>query len=286
MIDTSSVIEGVTFDGRVNTDDAQLVANITASIRRGHPQIKPQALKQDAVALVCGGPSLESTLPELLALVAAGSKVVTVNGAYSWCVERNIFPSMQIVMDARASNARFLEPALPRCHYVLASQCHPSLWDAVEGRPNVWIYHVGASDDDTAAKAVLDAFYLKQWHGIGGGTTVGTRAIAMLRTLGYVRFDIFGMDCCWLGDAHHAYAQPENDTDKRVAITIEPTGHPEMARTFQCAPWHAKQLDDLTQMVRYHGHQFVLNLHGDGMAAYALRASATVAVNEAAQAAS
>jgi hypothetical protein len=273
-----SILEGVELAGVVNTPDNQLLANIRASIRRGHPQIKPQPIQADAVALVCGGPSINDTVDEIRDAVAAGAKIVTVNGAYQWCVERNLIPSMQIVMDARATNARFLEPALPRCHYALASQCHPALWDAVEGRSNVWIYHVGASDEQSEAKTLLDAYYMKQWHGIGGGTTVGTRAIALLRTLGYVRFDVFGMDCCWLDGAHHAYAQPENANDKRIATTIHPVGEPELARTFWCAPWQMKQLDDLMLMLRYHGHQFVLNLHGDGMAAYALRASAGVVV--------
>lgn len=270
------VLEGVEIvGGKVNTDDAQLLANVRASIRRGYPQVKPQAIQADGIALVCGGPSLESTLGELRDAVAAGLKVVTVNGAYQWCLERNIVPSMQVVMDARASNARFLDPPLPRCHYALASQCDPALWNAVEGRPNVWIYHVGASEEESAVHAVLDAYYLKQWHGIGGGTTVGTRAIALLRVLGYVRFDVFGMDCCWMGDQHHAYAQPENAADQCVGVTLQAKGSTE-ARDFRCAPWHIQQFQDLVQMIRFNGHAFVLNLHGDGMAAYALRASASL----------
>lgn len=281
LADAMKVLDGIEMvGGRVNVDETVLIEHMRVSIRRGHPQIKPQGIQSDAVALVCGGPSLEATLPELRDAIAAGAKVVTVNGSYAWCLAHNIIPSMQIVMDARASNARFLDPALPRCHYALASQCHPALWDAVDGRPNVWIYHVGVSDEASPARALLDAYYLGQWHGIGGGTTVGTRSIALLRGLGYLRFDLFGMDSCWLGAAHHAYAQPENAADRMLTFTAHPSGHPELARQFQCAPWHVQQLQDVLQMIRFQGHHFVLNVHGEGLLAYVLRATADVVLRE------
>lgn len=275
------VLEGVELvGGRVNVDDAQILENIRSAIRRGHPQVKPQHVQADPVALVCGGPSLESTVDELREAVAAGAKIVTVNGAYRWCIERNFVPSMQIVMDARSSNARFFDPPLPKCYYALASQCHPSAWDAVEGREHVWIYHVGVSEKESAAHQLLDSYYLRSWHGISGGTTVGTRAIALLRTIGYVRFDIFGMDSCWLESQHHAYQQPENERDQRLTFTAHPSGHPELARRFVCAPWHVQQVADLLQFVRFQGQHFVLNVHGDGLIAYVLQSSAEVVMKE------
>lgn len=281
MNPAEQVIEGVELvGGAVNTDHATLLAHIEASIRRGHPQIKPQPFQDATVALVCGGASLNDTVDELRAVIADGAKVVTVNGAYQWCVSHNIIPSMQIVMDARPTNVRFLEPALPRCHYALASQCHPDLWDAVDRRPHVWIYHVGVNDENEPAKAVLDRYYLGTWHGIGGGTTVGTRAIALLRTLGYLRFEIFGMDSCWMGDQHHAYAQQENARDGCHRFTAHPTGHPELGRVFHCAPWHVQQIQDVIQMIRFNGQHFLLNLHGDGILAFMLRSTADLVVSD------
>jgi len=272
------VIEGVKLVGDVNTPDEQLLANVKHSIRLGHPQIKSQPVQSGRVALVCGGPSLDSTIEELRQLVAEGAKIVTVNGAYRWCIEHNFIPSMQIVMDARATNAKFFEPELPRCQYALASQAHPACWEAVSGRPNVWIFHVGSQE--TGVKAELDAYYLKRWEGVGGGTTVGTRAIAILRMLGYLRYDIFGMDSCYAEDKHHAYEQPENDQDGKFRFQVHPTGHPEMAKTFWCAPWHVQQVQDFLQFIRFHGDLFALNVHGDGLLAYVLQSSADVVMTE------
>jgi hypothetical protein len=257
-------------DGHVNTDDATILQHIAHNIRLGHPQVKQQGMQPDRVCLVGSGPSLNDTADELRELVFAGAKLVTMNGAYQWCVERNLRPSAQIVLDARATNARFLEPAVPNCRYLLASQCHPDVFAAAAGR-DVWIFH--AAGPDAACKDLLDAYYLKAWHGVVGGTTVFTRALAMLRMLGFLRFDVFGVDSCWLGDAHHALPQPENEQDKRYQIRVAATGDDE-GRVFTCAPWHAKQCEDFLQMVRVNGHQFLLNVHGDGLLAYAMRTSA------------
>src|SRR5262245_24262920 len=90
------VIEGVEVGGAVNTPDDTLLANIKHSIRLGYPQVKSQPLQPDRVCIVGGGPSLESTFAELRELYFEGAKVVTVNGAYHWCLERNIRPSAQV----------------------------------------------------------------------------------------------------------------------------------------------------------------------------------------------
>ncbi len=282
LLDTYKVIEGVEFHGRVNTEDPVLFANIRHSIRLGHPQVKPQAGQHDRVCLLGGGPSLDATFEDLKALYFEGAKIVTINGAYQWCIERNIRPSAQIVLDARPSNARFLDPEVPKCRYLIASQCAPETWAAVEGRPDVWIWH--AVGPDKEIEEHLTAYYGGRWmaisHGPIGGTTTGVRAIALLRTLGFLRFDLFGMDSCYLDQRGHAFPQPENDGDTVHRFLVSPTGRPDLARPFYCAPWHAKQLECFLQMIKAPGTDFLLNVHGDGLLAFALRASADVDVVE------
>jgi hypothetical protein len=273
--DRLTVLEGVEIYGTINTPDEQLIANIKHSIRLGHPQLRPQPLQSERVCLVGGGPSLEETLPELRDLYFAGAKVVTVNGSYRWCLERNIRPSAQIVLDARPENARFVDPAVPQCKYLLASQCAPETWAVVEGRPDVWIWHA-VSADNAQVKTVLDEYYVGRWMPTPGGTTVIMRALLILRAIGFLRFDLFGVDSCYLNGAHHAYDQPENIGDRPSPYTVFPSGHPEMGRTFHCAPWHVKQLECFLQTVRIHGSQFLLNIHGRGLLAYALQSSANV----------
>lgn len=273
--DVLKVLEGIELTGNINTTDETLLANIRHSIALGHPQIRPQATQADRVVLVGGGPSLHDTFDELRDLYFAGAKVVTVNGSYAWCLERNIRPSAHIVLDARPDNARFVNPVIPNCKYLLASQCAPETWAAVEGRPDVWIWHAVAGDNEVV-KPTLDAYYMGQWMPTPGGTTVIMRALLLLRVMGFLRFDLFGVDSCFMGGQHHAYEQAENNTDKAYPFKVHPTGEPEKARTFWAAPWMIKQVECWLQTIRVHGHQFLVNVHGDGLLAYTLTASAGV----------
>jgi hypothetical protein len=268
------VLEGIELDGTMNTADDVVLAHLAHNIRLGHPQVWQQPPKDDVIALVGSGPSLNDTFDELRELVFQGAKLVTVNGAYQWCIERNLKPSAQIVLDARATNARFLEPNIPNCGYYLASQCHPDVFKAAEGRDRVAIWHSVNAESDTTRAAILNAYYLKQWHGISGGTTVITRGIGLLRTMGYLTFHLFGVDSCWMDGQHHAFAQVENARDRRIPFKVSLVDDPEHARVFQCAPWHVKQAEDLLLFLRHAGNHFRLQFHGDGLIAYMIKTAA------------
>lgn len=258
-------------NGAMNTSDEQILQNITSSIRRGWPQVKTHANNGLRVCLVGSGPSLESSFEELRQLVWEGASLVTLNGAYHYCLERGLKPQTQIVMDARPSNVRFVQPEVPHCHYVLASQCAPEVWDAVQHRPSVWIFHPVTRKEGPVSE-LLDRFYGEQWVGIGGGTTVATRALTLLRITGHLRFDLFGIDCCWLDDAHHALAQPENDGDirSRSIVKVGVRGSDE-SREFQASGWHLKQMEDFCTILRSNGRHFQIEVHGDGMLAHVMR---------------
>jgi hypothetical protein len=256
-------------NGRMNVGEDGILANIRSSIRRGHTQMRGGPVRPERICLVGSGPSLNDTLDELRALVWDGAILVTLNGAYHWCIERGLQPRTQIVMDARPSNARFVNPPVPGCRYVLASQCDPDVWDAVEGRDDVWIFHSVVKQEGVLSEA-LDRYYGGQWVGIGGGTTVATRAINLLRTAGYVRYDLFGIDCCWHGDQHHALSQPENDHEQRFRVMAGLKDKPETQRAFITSTPMLKQYEDFLVTMKVNGAHFKLAVHGRGMLAYTL----------------
>jgi hypothetical protein len=263
-----------TLKGRVNTSDEGLLANIRYAIRQGHPQARPEPPKPDHVAIVGSGVSLKHTEQELRQLVFEGARIVTLNGAYHWCIERNIRPWMQIVMDARPTNARFLTPEIPNCTYWLASQCHADLWATVKDYEKVRIFH--AANPDGMEKPILDAYYGGWWTGVTGGTTVGTRAIGLLRMLGFLRFDLFGIDSCWMDGEHHAFEQPENAKDRAIRVKVQATDGQDEGREFVCAPWMLKQAEDFFEFIKSSGHLFKLQVHGDGLIAYAIARNGTI----------
>ena len=166
-------------------------------------------------------------------------------------------------MDARAFNARFTKPVIDGCKYLLASQCDPSVF---EGLPvdRTFIWHTSTD----LIKDLLNAQYEKWWY-VPGGSTVLLRAIPLLRMLGFTRFHLYGCDSCLAaGDAHHAYAQPENDAAVVVPLSVQGD------RIFYCHPWMIAQAQEMMDLIRVLGEEIELAVHGDGLLAHMLSAAA------------
>ncbi|HET7377390.1 MAG TPA: 6-hydroxymethylpterin diphosphokinase MptE-like protein [Anaerolineae bacterium] len=258
-------------DAPCNVTDDVILQQVARNIKRRLPQAKPYLSNDVEVALVCGGPSLAQTELELVQAWWNGAKVVCVNGSYQWCIERNIKPSAVVMLDAREFNKRFVATAVPGCRYLLASQCHPASFDLVEGR-DVTIWHACS-----AGKPELDllkAHYGEECYPVTLGTTVAIRAISLLRMLGFQSFDIFGLDSCWLGDRHHAYAQNENDNDKYIETWLRPRGRDDLAQRFYCAPWMMQQAEDFQRLIVERGDRFRLHVRGDGLIATMMKIAA------------
>src|SRR6185369_1964719 len=149
--------------------------------------------------------------------------------------DRNYKPSAAIILDARESNARFIERNVSGCRYLLASQCHPKTFENCQDR-EVYIWHACSAGEPELA--ILNDYYFSRCHPITLGTTAGIRAISLLRMLGYTKMEIFGLDSCWLGDEHHAYPQQENAKDRRMSVWLRPRDRDDEAIRFECAPWH------------------------------------------------
>jgi len=253
--------------GACNTSEETVLAHVRENIRRGLPQVQPYPINGNTAVMICGGPSINTEIDNILREYWAGGKVVAVNGAYNWCIDHNIKPSAFIMLDAREWNSRFLERDVPGCKYFLASQCHPSSFDACYDR-ETYIWHACSYGDPELE--MLKEFYFGRIHPIGPGTTVALRSIILLRTLGFAWQHIFGMDSCWIGESHHGYDQPENK-EKLVPIWLRPEGRDDKAKRFECAPWHVRQATDFMQFAKTQGNIVNLNVHGPGLIAEMLR---------------
>ena len=259
----------------INISVQEELEHVRQNIRRGLPQVCPHAANADVAILVCGGPSLAETTAELVAAHFQGGKIVTVNGAYDWCIERNLRPAATVMLDGREFNSRFVAKPVPDCRYLLASQCHPKAFDICVGR-DVWIWHTLSGGEEE--KRILDEYYFERCYPVTLGTTVAIRAISLLRMLGFLRIEIFGMDSCWLEGEHHAYSQRENDRDQRIRVTLRPSSGDEhrddLATQFICAPWHVRQAEDFMKLTQERGSLLQLNVHGPGLIATMIRTGA------------
>lgn len=250
--------------GVLNVTDQQILDNVTANIAGDWLQVSPHPTNDLEAMILCGGPSLSAFEDEIKRLRAEGVKLITTNGTYNWAVERGLRPSAQIIVDARAHNARFVTPLVEGCKYLMASQVHPDvLANLPKDRTLLW--HSG----NDSLKELLNARY-ERWYWVPGGTTVTLRALPLMRMLGYKKFHLFGFDSCLDGDAHHAYAQAENDGQKVIPVTCGD-------RIFHCHPWMASQAAEFQQLVKALGDELELEVYGDGLIAHMLKTGAQVA---------
>jgi hypothetical protein len=280
LTDTRPIIFDESKSG-VNVTDEFMLANVAHNIRLGYPQVRPFDLNQETAIIVCGGPSLAHTERELVEAVWNGGKVCAVNGAYQWCIDRNIKPSAAIMLDAREFNARFFATPVEGCRYLLAGQCHPKAFEVCKDR-DLYIWHACGCEGE---EALLREFYFGNFYAVDIGVTAGIRAITLLRMLGFCSMEIFGLDSCWFGDEHHAYEQTENDKDRRLKAYLRPRGRDaeyrdDKAKMFWCSGWHIKQAHTFLDLIRKRGDMFRLSIHGDGLLAAIMQAGAELQIEQ------
>ena len=194
----------------------------------------------DEVALLAGGPSLANHSEEIEALYARGVKIACVNATCAWALRHSMWPTFEVVLGARETNAKFTHPPYPSTVYLLADQCHPSVFTDLDKTRTYW------------------------WDSreIRGGSTVTLCAIPILKKMGAKIIHVFGFDSCVVGnDVHHSYPQPENDGEPCAWVEINGEG-------FLMTMWMIAQVEDF--LVLKDGWEGV-KVYGDGAIAHLLR---------------
>ena len=85
--------------------------------------------------------------------------------------------------------------------YLMASVCHPDWWAKLHGH-SVKLWHLVNGDDFSTVAWVRQNDPDGLGSLIGGGSTVGMRALEVAAHMGFRRFDIYGMDCSFDGPRH------------------------------------------------------------------------------------
>lgn len=245
--------------GVLNVEEELVKKNVRINSLAGWKQVKPHLPQPKEVMIVGGGPSLNGQLETIRKMRAEGCLLVTLNGAYNWALENGLSVSGTIVVDAREFNARFTHPVMPGVHYLIGSQVDPAVLDGLP-HENTYLWNTTAE----LFKEILDETVGEgNWYGVVGGCTVLLRAIPLLRMLGYLKFHLFGCDSCVTTDAHHAYAQVENDGAPLFPTIVG-------GRKFMCTAWQIAQAQQFMDLIRVMGDLFELQIHGDGLLSWIL----------------
>lgn len=272
--DSAKPIDFSTLPQGLNTPTATIREHISQNIKRHLPQLAIYAPQDRELCIVAGGPSLKYTLEPLMQAIGGGAGVCAINGAYDWLLDRGIVADTMCLIDARQWNKRFVERARQKTKFFIASQCHPEVFDALDGH-DVWLWHapipiMDGEDPDEWGEG--KALYLKHYYDdrnfllVPGGVSCTAKSIMLNYWLGFRKIHIFGFDSCWLDGEHHAYEQPEN-RDLNVEFWLGD-------KMFNCAPWMAHQADSFFKLMVNLPDNLQLQVHGDGLIAYGLTRSA------------
>jgi uncharacterized Rossmann fold enzyme len=175
-------------------------------------------------AILCGsGPSINEHLDEIKKLQKAGHLVVAIKGAHDWLIERGVIPDMALAVDPLPRIADLYRKPRYECIYFIASQCHPSVFDALEDhRVVVWNVHTKSAQtywsDYFKRRKITDPLYF-----VGGGSTSGLRGISLLFMLGYRKLHMFGFDSCLRDDG---LLKITGETNKGPEIVVVADGVP------------------------------------------------------------
>lgn len=173
--------------------DERLV-HVKHAVSLGLPRLMVRPKREGFVSIACYGPSLADTYRDM------AKPIISVSGAHDYLLGKGIVPTWHIECDPRPHKAQMLAKANDETEYLIASCCHPDVFDALRGR-NVYLWHVD------------NCFESRQWAFsndpdglcIGGGSNVGLRAFEIAHVLGFRELDVHGMDCSfrdsqWAGD--------------------------------------------------------------------------------------
>lgn len=225
-----------------NASEELRLANIRANIQRDLPWFTGFRDAGRAAVVVCGAPSMRDHVSDIRWHKRNGSQVITVNNAWRFLVENGITPDVHVMLDARPENAAFVKDAPASTRYVIASQCHPDVFDALEGREVVlWHNAFGDSDKINELWELLRPYDReKPIVLVPGGCTVGLRSLWLCALSGFRRIHVYGIDSSYDGDAHHAYPQALNDGEQVLEVVMG-------GKPYRCAPWMARQAEDFRQ---------------------------------------
>jgi hypothetical protein len=175
----------------------QIVANAAGAEARGLPFIERIAPHERPLAVVGGGPSTLSHLGELREF----ADIWAINGTCQWLRSHGI-DSILFSVDPGGDMP-------PLCkgvdRAILASNCHPAAFDALEGK-DVRIFHTFLRED-----AGPEIITLREKFAIVPGTTSACSAPLAALRMGYKKLVYFGCEGSF-GETTHSFKDEDHES--------------------------------------------------------------------------
>lgn len=235
--------------------DEEIAAQISANLARGLPEFKSALCVNDGHFVVVGsGPSLPLFIDEIKEERLKGRPICAVKGAHDLLCEHDLEPDLFVSVDPRPRHEN-IRMANSRTIYVLASRCHPEMFETLKDRKIV-VFHAYSEREECKT-------WLKEGKvGVGGGTTSGLRAVTIGTILGFHKFILYGMDSCLANDK-----MTKRFTGEKAGQIIDiKVGREDAQRTFYANAALAQQANEFQDHYKFiPGIEF--EIKGDGLLA-------------------
>lgn len=210
--------------GRI--DRAEIRKRCGAALNRGLPTHLQAVNTATDWAIIGGGPSINNCVADIRALKRRGANIVSVNKSHDWLLDHDIKPWGHVLLDPKEWVADYVKRPRKDVRYFVASQCHDNTFEALKGYP-VFLWHASQDCPEAGDIAEPDAYLKEMWpqmnhRVVGGGTTVGQRAMILGHGMGTNRFHLFGFDSSRDPSGKlHGYDKPEAQDATRGTMKYE-----------------------------------------------------------------
>lgn len=247
-------------------DRADRRRHIEAAIASGVPPLSPlinRHPKAEAIILG-GGPSIGAEVERIRAVQREGAILFAIERMLPWCRSHGLMPDYVVAMDAHDDVAEGFQDAPDEPIYLLATQCHPSVYDCVRGKQ---AYLFATPQKDVPQGALMDAAQVPDWTEVNAGGSVTTCAMSLAMILGASRLHVFGFDCQCAEQRYASGIAGAGSQDDIITIDID--GYPDRVFT-TTLPYlaFAQQFIKLVDLCRREGYLESATVYGDSLVRY------------------
>jgi hypothetical protein len=235
-----------------NTSDEDLHRNIRVNsareIQLSRRWVKSEEPHDGVAVLVGSGPSMADSIQDIRRHREAGHTIFAMNGAANYLIHRGILADFQVMIDPREETKQLVGHAKD---HLIASQCHPAVFDAL---PHAWLYHLQIEGIDDDLPPYPHPFAL-----VGGAASVGNTSTVLAYVLGYRTLHLYGYDSSHRDAQSHAFHQKMNDGEPNCIVTWNGRDY----RTSLTMKLQAEKAQDTLRLLEGAGVE--IHVHGSGL---------------------
>jgi len=257
----------VKMNAKANIAPTTTIRHMRSALRRNLPHFFRLGPHKGEAALIGTGPSVEGQVDAIRERQADGCMIFAIKGSHDWLIERGIMPNVAVAVDGQEKIAKLYQKPDVTITYLISSQCHPLVYDALDGY-NVVVWNC-------YTKKVMK--YWQKWlkrkkrndtfHFVAGGSTSGLRSITLAYLMGFRRINLFGFDSCLNNEKDQLLKITGEKNEKEMMVVVVDDRH------FFCDPAMSCQGNELMPQVKGMTDMQIM-CWGDGFIPYVVHQAA------------